>query len=185
MSNTLELVVRFVFQAGVFFFVLRFLLQACRVDFYNPISQGVVKITDVLLKPIRLILPGRGSIDYASFLAAWAAVVGQVYLLAALSDALIGNAVFVVSYGLLEVLLGILFVFKWAIIIMIVASWIAPGNHHPALALVQQLVDPILAPARRIIPAMGGLDLSPMLVILVLIVLESALPEMFRSVFLG
>jgi YggT family protein len=183
MTNALYIVAQFVFQIAIFLFVLRFLMQACRVDAYNPIAQGVVKITDVLLKPVRAVLPGYANLDFASFLGAWLASVLKFYTLAAITGALVGGAPFVIAWGLLEVLMQVLFVFKWAIIIMIVASWIAPGSYHPALALVNQVVDPILAPVRRLIPGIGGLDLSPMLVILAVFVLESVLPELFSSLF--
>lgn len=183
MSNALFIIAQFLFQAVTFLLVVRFLLQACRVDFYNPISQGVVKVTDLLLRPVRTMLPGYANLDFASFLAAWLFVILEIYTLAGISGSLTGGVTYVVAYALLSVLMRVLFIFKWAIIIMIVASWIAPSSGHPALSLVQQIVDPILAPARRLIPAMGGLDLSPMLVILALILLESVLPDLFRTLF--
>ena len=181
MNNTLDLVITFVFQALAFFCIARFLLQACRVDFYNPISQGVVKVTDLFLKPLRMLLPGWGNLDFASFLAAWLAVVAQLYLQSVVAGGLFGSAFNMIAVALLNVLMLVLSVFKWSIIIMIVASWIAPSSYHPALALIQQIVEPVMAPARKLIPPLGGLDLSPMLVILLLLIIESALPQLFMS----
>jgi YggT family protein len=70
-----------------------------------------------------------------------------------------------------------LFIIKWSILIIIIAGFLAPGNHHPALTMLQQLTEPVLAPARRLLPAMGGLDFSPILVFLVIGVLERLLVQ--------
>ena len=70
MIDVLYFVTNFLLQIVTFLFIARFLLQACRVDFYNPISQGIVKVTDPILKPMRMALPGYRNIDFASFLAA-------------------------------------------------------------------------------------------------------------------
>lgn len=180
MSEVLIYVVNFVLQILGFLFVLRFLLQACRVDFYNPISQGIVKATDIFLRPVRLVVPGYKNLDLASFVAA---VVVHILLLAALaglSDGGLGLVPMLASSVLAVILLN-LFIIKWSILIAIIASWIAPGNYHPALALLHQITEPVLAPARKLLPALGGLDLSPILVFLILGVVERLLPQMFAG----
>ena len=179
MNDVMNYVVGFVFQILAFLFVLRFLLQACRVDFYNPISQGIVNATDFFLRPLRLVIPGYKNLDLAAFTAAIAVHLLMIAALAAINDQYIGGILVMFGDSLLRVLLLVLFIVKWSILIAIIASWIAPGNYHPALALLSQLTEPVLAPARRLLPALGGLDLSPILVFLILGVIERLLPQIF------
>ena len=180
MNDVLNYVVSFVLQVMAFLFVVRFLLQACRVDFYNPISQGIVKATDVFLRPLRLIIPGYKNLDLAAFIAAIVVNLVMLAALAALASQTLG-IVLMLGDSVLRVILLTLFIIKWSILIAIIASWIAPGNPHPALALLNQLAEPVLAPARRLLPPLGGLDLSPILVFLILGVIERLLPQMFHS----
>lgn len=172
MNDVLYYVVSFVLQMMAFLFVVRFLIQACRVDFYNPISQGIVKATDILLKPIRLILPGYRNLDLAAFVAALAAEIVMIVSLGAIAGQYMGSIMQILTSSVLQVLLLCMFIIKWSILLVIIASFLAPGNYHPALGMLKQLTEPVLAPARKLLPSMGGLDFSPILVFLVLGVLE-------------
>lgn len=157
------------------FVVLRFLLQLVRADYYNPISKAVVKLTNPLLIPLRKIIPGFFGIDFAGI------------ILAILVQALILQVIFLISgYGLpnplmlfLWSVLGVvglvLTIYYFGIFIVMIASWVAPYSSHPALTLLNQIIDPIMAPFRKIVPSMGGLDFSPMLVIMILHVLRNYL----------
>ena len=179
MTEVLFYVTTFLLQTVTVLFIARFLLQACRVDFYNPISQGIVKATDPVLKPMRMVLPGYRNLDFAAFLAALLAQVIFVYAVAAISGRFPGTALQVVVNSGINVVLFIVKAFWWGILIMIIASFIAPGSYHPALTLLHQLTEPLLAPARRLIPPMGGLDFSPILVFLLIGVIERVLPQMY------
>ena len=179
MSNALLYIINVLSQLVIFFVVLRFLLQAVQADFYNPISQGIVKVTDPVLKPLRSIIPGFRNYDLAS-------LVGGVLLAALFEYAALslrgayypGTGVLLIQ-ALFFVLHAILTVYWLLIIVSIIASFVAPGSSHPALQLAHQLIDPLMAPARRILPPLGGLDFSPILVLLVLGVLrESILPQL-------
>ena len=180
MNEVLNYVVSFVLQIAAFLFVVRFLLQACKVDFYNPISQGIVKATDIFLRPLRVVIPGYKNLDLAAFVAAIAVYLIMLGALAAINGQQLG-VVLMLGESVLRVILLHLFIIKWSILIAIIASWIAPGNYHPALALLGQLTEPVLAPARRLLPALGGLDLSPILVFLILGVIERVLPQLFHG----
>jgi YggT family protein len=184
MNDALNYVISFILQIAAFVFVARFLLQACRVDFYNPVSQGLVKVTDPVLRPLRLVLPGYRNFDFAALLAAVATNVILVMSLTALQGGYSGGFGAILLYGVLQVIMLIIRIFWWSILIVIIAGWIVPGNYHPALALLQQITEPLLAPARRLLPAMGGLDFSPILVFLVLGLLERMLPQIFQSLLL-
>ncbi len=175
MPEVLYYVTSFVLQVVAFLFVVRFLLQACRADFYNPISQGIVKATDVVLKPVRMVLPGYRNLDFAALLAALVVEVAMIVALGAIAGRQTGTALQILTSGVLQTVLLGLFIIKWSILIVIIASFLAPGNYHPALALLNQLTEPVLAPARKLLPPLGGLDFSPILVFLILGVIERIL----------
>ena len=179
MSDVLVYVVYFVLHLATVLFIARFLLQACRADFYNPISQGIVKATDLMLKPMRMVIPGFKNFDFASVLAALVAQVALVFSLAAITDQYAGTPVQVIVNGLITVFSFILKAFWWGILITIIASFIAPTSRHPVLTLLHQITEPLLGPARRLLPPMGGLDFSPILVFLLLGVVERILPQLY------
>jgi len=175
MNDVLFYVISFLLQFVAFLFVARFLLQACRVDFYNPISQGIVKATDIVLKPLRMLLPGYRNIDFAALVAALAANMLMIMAAGAITGRPVGGALQILIASLLAVVGLSLFIVKWSILIVIIASFVAQGSYHPALAILQQLTEPVLAPARRLLPPMGGLDFSPILVFLLIGVIEQVL----------
>lgn len=183
MNDALNYVISFVLQIVTFLFVARFVLQACRVDFYNPVSQGLVKITDPVLRPLRMVLPGYRNLDFAAFVAAVVAQIVLTMSLTALQGGFSGGFGLIIASGLLQVLLLIIRIFWWSILIVIIAGWIAPGSYHPALLLLHQITEPVLAPARRLLPPIGGLDLSPILVFLILGLVERMLPQIFQALF--
>ena len=141
--------------------LLRFILQLVRADFYNPLSQFIVRATQPLLKPLRRVIPGFAGIDLASLVLA---IIVQLILLAVIIM-LMGAALPPVLQLLVWSLVGVtsLFVkiFFFALIISVILSWVAPQSHNPAAMLVNQLCEPVLAPIRGLLPSMGGLDLSP------------------------
>jgi len=146
--------------------MLRFLLQLVRADFYNPISQMIVKFTNPMLIPLRRIIPGFGGIDVASLVLAFVVqyVIAVLVLLVAGASAipfvaLIGWT----AVGLLKLITGIYF---WGMLIMVIASWVAPNSYNPALILINQILEPVIRPIRNKMPDMGGLDLSPLVMIL-------------------
>jgi YggT family protein len=148
--------------------MLRFLLQIARADFYNPMSQFAVKATNPALLPLRKIIPGVMGIDLASLVLALL----LQYVVIQVSAFILGfgliNPLSVVIWGLVGTLALTVNIFFWSLIIMVVASWVAPQSGHPALLLVNQLVEPIMAPFRKIMPDMGGIDLSPIFAFLAL-----------------
>lgn len=153
--------------------VLRFLLQLVRADFYNPMSQMIVKFTNPLLIPLRRIIPGFGGLDVASLVLALAAQ----YLLIVLVLMIAGfgmNLPFVAMIGWAAVGLGslLLNIYFWGLLIVIIASWIAPNSYNPALILINQIIDPVMRPIRTKMPDLGGLDLSPMVLMLGIKVIE-------------
>ena len=152
--------------------LLRFILQLSRADFYNPVSQFIVKATNPLLIPLRRIIPSIGGIDTASIVLAILFQTLVITLKMLVLSGGVANPVFLIALSVVMVLDVLLKVYFWALIVMIVASWVAPGSGNPALVLINQIVEPLMKPFRKMLPAMGGLDLSPILVFLVIKVLE-------------
>jgi YggT family protein len=150
--------------------VLRFLLQLVRADFYNPVSQFLVKATNPLLIPLRKFIPGWGGIDIASLVLALliqAIAIVLILLLNGIQPPL--QVALWAAIGVLSLLLKIYF---WGLLITVIASWIAPGSYNPVLILINQILEPAIKPIRKIMPDMGGIDLSPIIAFLLIQVLE-------------
>ncbi|HEC19217.1 MAG TPA: YggT family protein [Gammaproteobacteria bacterium] len=145
--------------------MLRYLLGVVRADFYNPISQFLVKITNPPLVPLRRIIPSLGGIDLASLILLLALQVLEllaVGLITGLSFHPAGLMVLSVAE-----LLGLLFqIYFFTILIQVVLSWVSPGGYNPAVSLLYSLNEPLLGRARRILPPIHGFDLSPILVMI-------------------
>ncbi|MGH8657782.1 MAG: YggT family protein [Gammaproteobacteria bacterium] len=156
-----------VFGLYILLVLLRFLFQLVRADFYNPISQAVVKLTNPALRPLRRVIKGVAGIDVASVVLLLMLKVAELSLVAALQGVGMGFiGLFVLAVAAL--LQMTLHVFLFAVLIQVILSWVAPHAHNPASSLLLSLTDPLLRPARRLIPAIGGLDFSPIVVLVVL-----------------
>lgn len=149
--------------------LLRFLLQLVRADFYNPLSQFVAKATQPLLTPLRRVIPGIAGLDLASLvLAILVQLVLMVVTLTLMGYNVGGFILQLLVWSVIGVTSLFLKVFFFALIISVILSWVAPGSHNPGAELVNQICEPALAPFRRIVPNLGGLDISPILAFLVL-----------------
>jgi len=168
-------IVQTVFGIYSIIVLLRFLLQTSRADFYNPASQFVVKATNPILIPLRRVIPGFGGIDIASLVLLFAINYLQIILIALMFSGGMPNLAIVAGWAATGIVSLILNFYFFAIIIQIILSWIAPHNHSPALALLYQLTEPIMAPARKILPPMGGIDFSPILTFMMIQVLKMIL----------
>ncbi|MCP5458042.1 MAG: YggT family protein [Gammaproteobacteria bacterium] len=151
--------------------MLRFLLQWVRADFYNPLVQFLVTLTNPPLLPLRRFIPGLMGLDMASVVL----MVVMQFTEMALIMSVLGQRV---EFGPLILLTGVelifllLNIFIWAVVIQAILSWVSIDYRHPAVTLLRQLTDPVLRPVRRYLPPMGGLDLSPMVVIIGLVFLR-------------
>lgn len=164
--------------------MLRFLFQVVRADFYNPVSQVIVRATNPLLLPLRRIIPGIGGMDLAALVLALAFHWLVIQLLAAAYGAGFLNPVSVLIWAFIGTISLVLNIFFVALLVMIIASWIAPMSHHPVLMLIHQLVEPAMAPFRKIIPPMGGLDITPIFAFLAIQVCRVFLNHFAASVSL-
>ena len=154
--------------------VLRFLLQLTRADFYNPLSQFIVRATKPVLNPLRRVIPGVSGMDIAALVLAWLVIsLEQLAILGLAGTGLQPAAAALLAIP--ELISLIINIFLFAILIGVIISWINPGSYNPAIGLIHSLTEPLLGPVRRRMPNMGGLDLSPMVVMLGLVVLEMLL----------
>lgn len=166
-TDPLAFLITTLFDLYILTVVLRFLLQWVHADFYNPISQFLVKATNPLLIPLRRILPGLGGIDIAS-LALILILTSIKFLLLFGLKGYVVPIIVLTSYVLVDVIKLFLYVFLFAIIIQVIISWVAPHQYNPFNILLHQLTDPLLKPIRRFIPALGGMDFSPLIAILLI-----------------
>lgn len=165
MSGLIEALIYIIQTLGSLYLLivlLRFILQLVRADFYNPLSQFIVKATQPLLTPLRRIIPGFAGLDLASLILA---ILVQL-LLMIVTLALMGiNVGGVIPQLLVWSVIGVtslfLKVFFFALIISVILSWVAPGSYNPGAQLVSQICEPLLAPFRKLLPNLGGLDISP------------------------
>ena len=171
---------------GLYFVVimLRFLMQASRVDYYNPLSQGIVRITDPAIRPFRKIFPSVGGVDFATLFVAFIVQLVSIGLVMMILGGYFFLPIYV-AWVLLGMFSMIFDIYFYALIIMVIASWIAPYSSHPALTLVHQLTEPICAPARKLLPPMGGLDFSIILVFVFITLIDNYLVIHPLAVMLG
>lgn len=153
--------------------LLRFILQLVRADFYNPLSVFVVRATQPLLKPLRRVIPGIGGLDLASLvLAILIQLVLMVVTLTLMGYGVGGFILQLLVWSLIGVTSLFLKIFFFALIVGVILSWVAPGSYNPAAQLVQQISEPLLAPIRRLLPNLGGLDISPIFAFIALNLLD-------------
>ncbi|GMR03618.1 MAG: YggT family protein [Gammaproteobacteria bacterium] len=165
--------VQVLFEFYILAVLLRLLFQLVRADFYNPISQFLVILTNPPLRFLRRVIPGLGGIDLASVVLLLALKMLELYTIGwikGFTPKPVGLAV-VASADLLRLTL---YVFIITILARVILSWFSSYGmrRHPATDLMYSLTEPLMRPARRLIPPIGGLDLSP---IAVFILLELAL----------
>lgn len=171
-NNAFLFLVTTLFDIYISIVLARFILQMVRADFYNPVSQFIVKATNPLLLPLRKVVPGFGGLDMASLV-----------LFVLLIMLKLGIVIFLfygaASAPILQLLIlflksaanTIINFFLFVIFVSAILSWVvaAGGGYNPFADILNQIAEPVLAPARKIIPPMGGLDISPMLVMIGLV----------------
>lgn len=168
LNEPLTFLIDILFGIYILVVMLRFLFQLMRVDYNNPASQAIVKVTNPPLRILRRLIPSIGKIDTSSIVLMLVLQFVSVTLIFMIK----GVSFLPLTYLALSIveLINLTFnVFIFSIIILAVLSWVSSPHHHNPLAIVlEQLTRPLMKPARRLIPPTGGIDLSPMLVLIAL-----------------
>ena len=167
MANAFYFLVTLVFDLALFVVILRWWLQWNRADFYNPMSQFVVKATNPIIIPLRRVIPSIGKIDSATVFAAFVLSLLKVFAVALLFTGYSSIVVLVMKAGLNIVLQGLYLLF-YVLLARAIMSWFSQGR-TPLEHLFSQLTEPLLAPIRRVVPPIGMLDLSTMVLVIALI----------------
>ena len=169
-TSAIVFVVNSLAQLYLFVLLLRLWLPRLGADFRNPIAQAILKLTSPVVIPVRRIVPPVGTLDTATVLVAFIIQYITILLILIILGQTAGFAQIAITTVVNLVLLSLkLFVF--AIIIRVILSWFAPAGYNPGMALIQTMTDRILRPFRRIIPPMGGLDISPIFAIILIMAL--------------
>lgn len=145
--------------------LLRFWLPWLRADFRNPLAQGILKLTSPVVIPLRRVIPSFGRLDTATIVVAFVVQYIAILLILLIMGAT-PNITIIATTALVKLILLSLNLFMFAIFVRIILSWISPGQYNPAIAIIGTLTEPLLRPVRKIIPAMGGFDISPIFVII-------------------
>jgi YggT family protein len=171
LTDALQFLLRVFFELFASAFWLRFYMQWVRVPFRNPFAQFIVKVTDPAVRPVRRVLPGFMGMDWASLLLFYLAELAAV-----LASHWLGSYPFVLAgWGVLPgfLLLSLASAIKLAIYILMgfillqaIMSWVNPFSPHASVFYA--LVRPCLAPLQRIIPPIAGIDLSPLVALVVM-----------------
>lgn len=165
-TDAIVFVLDALFSLFVLAALLRFWMQAFRAPVRNPIAQFTMALTDFAVKPLRRVIPGLLNLDWASLVVAWLSeVVLQILVVLVKGWALNGEMVSVLLVLALVKLVRLsIYVFIGAIIVQAVLSWVSP--HHPMAPFFLALTRPFLKPFQRAIPPIGGVDITPVLVLI-------------------
>lgn len=173
-ANAGVFLVQTFFGIYIILIMLRFLMQVSRADYYNPICQVIVKLTDPGIKPLKQIFPTVRGVDFATLIVALVVQIVAVALVMLLKGGPLFHPAYL-AWALLGVVSLIFDIYFFALLIMVIASWIAPYSNHPALSLIYQITEPICAPARKLLPPMGGIDFSIILVFVAITLIDTYL----------
>lgn len=147
--------------------MLRLLLQWVRADFYNPVCQFLVKVTNPVLVPLRRVIPSIGRLDTASVLLMLALEVVGVWFLSLMSP-LEWSPAQIFWFSVVSLVAMLLWTYFILILVMVVLSWVGQRMRHPIIPLIYQLTEPVLRPIRKFIPPIAGIDLSPLFALIVI-----------------
>ena len=156
--------------------ILRLWLQLVRADFYNPFSQFVVKVTQPIVGPLRRVIPAMGKFDTATFVIALTIACLKTFVIVSLVRGLSIDPLSLIIVGVIEVIKEVFNLMFWMLIIRALLSWVSQGQ-NPIEYVIAQLTEPFLRPIRKIIPPIGGLDLSILVAIIALQFVELLLTQ--------
>ena len=164
--------------------LMRFILQLVRANFYNPLCQFVVKTTQPLLKPLRRVIPSMFGLDMSSLVLALLLQI-LLFVVVLMLKGYLASTLLLIPWALIGIFSLFLKIIFWSMLISVILSWVAPGSRSPGAELVSQITEPVLAPFRRLIPNLGGLDISPIFAFIAIQLLQmKAIPLLAEHTFM-
>lgn len=161
LTNPLEFLITTLISLYILVVMLRFLLGVVRADFYNPVSQFLVRVTNPLLVPMRKVIPALGKFDTAAIVLMLVLQLVSVFIVISLRGVSV-PFLSLLMYTVGELFLLLINIFLVSILVQVILSWINQGGYSPVNSLLYSLTNPILKPIQRIIPPLSGIDLSPL-----------------------
>ena len=168
LANAGEFLISLIFEFYLIAVILRFLLQLVRADFYNPLSQFLITITNPVLRYLRRWIPGYAGIDWPSILLMFVLQAVELFLLALLKPVGLPAVPGLLLLTVAHLLKIVIWIYVIVILLQAITSWINPSAYSPVTVVMYQLTDPLLRPCRRIIRPAGGLDFSPLIALIIL-----------------
>jgi YggT family protein len=178
--NAILFLIQTVFQLYILLVMLRFLFQLVRADFYNPLSQFIVRVTNPPLVLLRRVIPGVGGVDVGAIVLMLLLTVLQFWVMLSLIDSSF-SIIGLVSMAAINLILLAINVFFYTVLILVILSWVNPDGHNPIIGVLHSLAEPLLAPVRRAVPMISGFDLSPLIVAIALRMLALLVSDAFLA----
>ncbi len=175
--NPFIFLIDIIFQLYATALLIRLLLQWVRADFYNPVSQFIVKITNPPVMPLRKIIPGYGGIDLATLLLAIAVMMIKIIIIYQVVDPF-----FIGLMTLSQTLVLIVSIFLYSIIIQAILSWVNPDPYNPIVSLLNSLTHPVLKHFRALVPPINGFDISSIFAIIALMFVQYSIQYIFANI---
>ena len=175
MRDSLFFLIRVLSHLYLLLFLLRFIMHWIRADFYNPLAQFVVRATNLLVVPARWVIPATSVIDLPTLAVLIIVETIATWLLLSVASVPWTWDVFA-SYVLFRLVNLALSLYTWTILVYVILSWVSPGGYHPLTMMLSELNQPILGRIRRILPPISGLDLSPLLAVILIQTISVAIP---------
>lgn len=161
-----------IFDLYIFVLILRLLLQKFGASWVNPMVQFIIKVTEPVIKPLRKFFPGFKGFDLAIVFVMFVLELIQMWLLVWLKFNTMPGIVGTMVVAVGQLGMKITNVFFWCVIINAIMSWFPAAQSNPMAALVNLIAEPVLRPARQLLPAISGIDLSPIITIIGLVLIN-------------
>ncbi len=164
--NALAFLIETVFDLYILVVLLRFIIQAVRVDYYHPLAQFILRVTDPLLAPMRAVIPRLFGQDWAALIFAIVLTLLKFFILTFIGSGEPVSPLLLLPYAVIDVLRTLVYILMFSLVVQALLSWVNPDPRNPVVQLLNQITAPVLAPFRRFIPPVSGIDLSPLAAII-------------------
>jgi len=183
MANAGVFLVQTVFGLYLTLVIIRFMLQLAKADFYNPLAQAVVKMTQPFVAMLQKVMPRTGRFSLATLVLAFLVQLLLIVVVLLIAGFDLPNPVSLAMWSVIGLASQVLDLLFFAILASIVLSWLAPHTKHPGAYLLHQLTEPVMSPVRRMLPNLGGLDFSPILVFIMINLVDMLVIQNAASTF--